>query len=105
MNGSDLEPPVNTRSMVFLRTHDGDQQVLSRHLTTYKGNVTETQGDLDAWAKSPSRGIRPNCHANGDVALDRVLTAFERAQKCIPAAVSAPRLHIARLSTMIWCAA
>jgi predicted amidohydrolase YtcJ len=31
-------------------------------------------------------GIQVNCHANGDVAIDRVLTAYERAQKMFPRA-------------------
>jgi predicted amidohydrolase YtcJ len=51
----------------------------------YKGNVTETQEDLDAWALRVHRaGIQPNCHANGDVAIDHVLTAYERAQAALP---------------------
>ena len=29
-------------------------------------------------------GIQPNCHANGDVAIDMVLTAYERAQQRVP---------------------
>jgi predicted amidohydrolase YtcJ len=42
--------------------------------------------DLNAWAERVHRaGIRPNCHANGDVvAIDRVLTAYERALKLYP---------------------
>ena len=48
----------------------------------YKGNVTETQDDLNAWVERVHRaGIQVNCHANGDVAIDMYLTAFERAQK------------------------
>ncbi|HWE99370.1 MAG TPA: amidohydrolase [Caulobacteraceae bacterium] len=51
----------------------------------YKGNVTETQEDLDAWALRVHRaGIQPNCHANGDVAIDHVLTAYERAHAAFP---------------------
>ena len=51
----------------------------------YKGNVTETQGDLDAWAlRVHQAGIQLNCHANGDVAIDHVLTAYERAQAVFP---------------------
>src|SRR6202140_584165 len=53
----------------------------------YKGNVTETQGDLNAWIERVHRaGIQVNCHANGDVAIDMVLTAVERAQKLFPRA-------------------
>jgi predicted amidohydrolase YtcJ len=51
----------------------------------YKGNITETQEDLNAWAERVQRaGIQPNCHANGDVAIDMVLTAYERAQQVAP---------------------
>ena len=51
----------------------------------YKGNITETQKDLNAWAERVQRaGIQPNCHANGDVAIDMVLTAYERAQQAAP---------------------
>jgi len=51
----------------------------------YKGNITETQEDLNAWAERVQRaGIQPNCHANGDVAIDMVLTAYERAQQAAP---------------------
>lgn len=48
----------------------------------YSGNITDTQENLDSWAEQVQRaGIQPNCHANGDVAIDMVLTAYERAQK------------------------
>ena len=51
----------------------------------YSGNITETQEDLNAWAERVQRaGIQPNCHANGDVAIDMVLTAYERAQQAAP---------------------
>src|SRR6202043_3043692 len=41
----------------------------------YKGNVTETQNTLNAWIERVHRaGIQVNCHANGDVAIDMVLT-------------------------------
>ena len=51
----------------------------------YKGNITTTQDDLNAWVERVHRaGIRPNCHANGDVALDMMLTAYERALKLVP---------------------
>lgn len=47
----------------------------------YYGNVTEPQDVLDAWVEKIVRaGIQPNIHANGDVAIDMALTAFERAQ-------------------------
>jgi predicted amidohydrolase YtcJ len=59
----------------------------------YKGNVTETQDDLNAWIERVHRaGIQTNCHANGDVAIDMVLTAVERAQKLYPRADSRPKI-------------
>src|SRR6516162_10743181 len=33
-----------------------------------------------------------NCHANGDVAIDMVLTAFERAQKAFPRTDARPKI-------------
>jgi predicted amidohydrolase YtcJ len=51
----------------------------------YSGNITEKQDDLNEWAERVQRaGIQPNCHANGDVAIDMVLKAYERAQQVAP---------------------
>jgi predicted amidohydrolase YtcJ len=59
----------------------------------YYGNLTETQQDLNAWVERVHRAnIRLNCHANGDVAIDRVLTAYERAQKLYPRANARPKI-------------
>jgi predicted amidohydrolase YtcJ len=59
----------------------------------YKGNVTETQADLNAWIERVHRaGIQVNCHANGDVAIDMVMTAVERAQKLFPRADARPKI-------------
>ncbi len=59
----------------------------------YKGNVTETQDVLDAWVERVHRaGIQVNCHANGDVAIDSVLTAYERAQRTFPRADARPKI-------------
>ena len=59
----------------------------------YQGNITETQDDLNAWIERVHRaGIQTNCHANGDVAIDMVLTAVERAQKLFPRADSRPKI-------------
>ena len=59
----------------------------------YKGNVTETQDDLNAWVERVHRaGIQVNCHANGDVAIDMYLTAFERAQKLFPRTDARPKI-------------
>jgi len=59
----------------------------------YSGNITETQEDLNAWAERVQRaGIQPNCHANGDVAIDMVLTAYVRAQQAVPRADVRPKI-------------
>ena len=59
----------------------------------YKGNVTETQEELNAWIERVHRaGIQVNCHANGDVAIDMFLTAVERAQKMFPRADVRPKI-------------
>lgn len=59
----------------------------------YKGNVTETQDALNDWMEKVHRaGIQINCHANGDVAIESVMTAFERAQKLFPRADSRPKI-------------
>jgi predicted amidohydrolase YtcJ len=59
----------------------------------YKGNLTETQDDLNAWCERVHRAnIRLNCHANGEVAIDRTLTAYERALKLYPRADTRPKI-------------
>src|SRR5579884_993432 len=59
----------------------------------YRGNVTETQETLNAWVERVHRaGIQVNCHANGDVAIDMMMTAVERAQKLIPRADARPKI-------------
>lgn len=59
----------------------------------YKGNITETQDDLNRWIERVHRaGIQVNCHANGDVAIDMVLTAVERAQRLHPRADARPKI-------------
>ena len=59
----------------------------------YKGNVTERQDELNAWTERVHRGgIQVNCHANGDVAIDMVLTAVERAQRLFPRADARPKI-------------
>ena len=59
----------------------------------YKGNVTTTQDDLNAWVERVHRaGIQVNCHANGDVAIDMVLTALERAQRLVPRPDARPKI-------------
>jgi hypothetical protein len=59
----------------------------------YSGNITEKQEDLNAWVERVQRaGIQPNCHANGDVAIDMVLTAYERAQQAVPTPDLRPKI-------------
>jgi len=59
----------------------------------YSGNITETQNDLNAWVERVQRaGIQPNCHANGDVAIDMLLTAYERAQQVAPRSDVRPKI-------------
>ena len=59
----------------------------------YYGNLTQSQEDLNAWAERVHRaGIQMNCHANGDVAIDRVLTAYERALKLFPRPDARPKI-------------
>ena len=66
----------------------------------YKGNVTETQDDLDAWVLRMHRaGIQVNCHANGDVAIAAVLTALERAQQKLPIPDTRPQITHCTLIT------
>jgi hypothetical protein len=60
---------------------------------SYHGNLTETQDDLNAWCERVHRAhIRLNCHANGDIAIDRTLTAYERALKLYPRANARPKI-------------
>jgi predicted amidohydrolase YtcJ len=59
----------------------------------YRGNVTETQDELNAWVERVHRaGVQVNCHANGDVAIGMFLTAIERAQKLFPRADARPKI-------------
>ena len=59
----------------------------------YQGNLTEAPDVLNAWVERVHRaGIQINCHANGDVAIDRMLTAVERAQKLFPREDARPKI-------------
>jgi hypothetical protein len=61
--------------------------------TGYKGNVTESQEQLNAWCERVHRaGIQLNCHANGDVAIDHVLSAYERVMKLVPRRDARPKI-------------
>jgi predicted amidohydrolase YtcJ len=59
----------------------------------YYGNIIFAQADLDRWVERVHRaGIEVNCHANGDVAIDMVLTALERAQRLSPRPDARPKI-------------
>ena len=59
----------------------------------YTGNVTQPQDELNDWVERMLRAdIRPNCHANGDVAIAMVLTAYERGLKLYPAKDLRPKI-------------
>ncbi len=59
----------------------------------YYGNITESQETLDAFVEKVHRaGVQVNCHANGDVVIDMVLNAFERAQKLHPLPDARPKI-------------
>ncbi|HEX8841063.1 MAG TPA: amidohydrolase [Sphingomicrobium sp.] len=65
----------------------------------YHGNVTTTQADLDAWVERVWRaGIQPNCHTNGDIAIDMYLKALERAQRLFPRRDVRPKFTHATLA-------
>jgi predicted amidohydrolase YtcJ len=79
-----IDGSFSERTMALSVTYPG---------TTYKGNVTTTQSDLDAWVNKVHRaGIQANCHANGDVAIDMYLKALERAQKLFPRPDARPKI-------------
>jgi hypothetical protein len=60
---------------------------------SYHGNLTETQEDLNKWCERVHRAnIQLNCHANGDIAIDRTLTAYERALKLYPRSNARPKI-------------
>jgi predicted amidohydrolase YtcJ len=81
-----LDGSFSERTMAMSQPYPGDR-------SGYKGNVTETQGELNAWIERVHRaGIQVNCHANGDVAIDMFLTAVERVQKLFPRADSRPKI-------------
>jgi len=59
----------------------------------YKGNITESQDTLNAWIERVHRArIQVNCHANGEIAIEMVQTAVERAQKLFPRADARPKI-------------
>ncbi len=60
----------------------------------FYGTLVETQEDLNQWCERVHRAnIRITTHANGDVAIDRTLTACERALKLYPRADARPKIN------------
>jgi predicted amidohydrolase YtcJ len=81
-----VDGSFSERTMAMSRPYDGTNP-------PYKGNITVTQTDLNAWVERVQRaGIQPNCHANGDVAIDMLLTAYERAQEVAPLSDVRPKI-------------
>jgi predicted amidohydrolase YtcJ len=61
--------------------------------TGYMGNITETQDALNAWCERVHRAsIQMNCHANGDVAIEHVLSAYERTLERMPRPDARPKI-------------
>jgi predicted amidohydrolase YtcJ len=59
----------------------------------YKGNVTDTQEQLDAWVERVQRArIQINCHANGDIAIGMMMKAVARAQQLFPLKDARPKI-------------
>lgn len=82
-------------------THDGSfserTMAISRpypgRSPPYSGNIVQPQEQLNAWAERMYRaGIRPNIHANGDVAIDMALQAYEHAAAKMPKARMRPKI-------------
>jgi hypothetical protein len=66
----------------------------------YRGNLVTTQKDLDDWVERAWRaGIRPNCHANGDGAIDMYLKSLERCQRLFPRTDFRPKITHCALIT------
>jgi predicted amidohydrolase YtcJ len=81
-----LDGSFSERTMALSQPYPGTR-------TGYKGNVTDTPEALNAWLERVHRaGIQVNCHANGDVAIDMYLSAFERVQKQFPRANARPKI-------------
>ena len=59
----------------------------------YYGNLMQTQESLNALVEKQLRaGIQPNFHANGDVAIGMVLTAYEQGAKLVPGTDRRPKI-------------
>jgi predicted amidohydrolase YtcJ len=88
-----VDGSFSERTMAMSRPYSGRSP-------PYYGNLTESQEALNAWIERVHRaGIDVNCHANGDVAIDRVLTAIERAQSLSPRPDARPKITHCTLVT------
>ena len=88
-----VDGSFSERTMALSQPYPGIQPA-------YKGNITETQDDLNAWIEKVHRaGIQVNCHANGDVAIEMFLTAVERAQRLFPRQNARPKITHCTLIT------
>jgi predicted amidohydrolase YtcJ len=75
-----LDGGLSSRTMSMMRPYIGVTP-------PYKGDITETQEDCNAWAERLYRaGIRMNTHCNGEPAIERTLVAYERVLKLMPKA-------------------
>ena len=81
-----LDGSFSERTMALSQPYPGST-------SGYKGNVTETPEELNAWLERVHRaGIQVNCHANGDVAIDMFLSAVERVQQRFPRPDARPKI-------------
>ncbi len=81
-----LDGSFSERTMALSQPYPGSK-------SGYKGNVTETPRELNEWLERVHRAdIQVNCHANGDVAIDLYLSAFERLLQRFPRADARPKI-------------
>jgi predicted amidohydrolase YtcJ len=67
----------------------------------YKGNLTEPQDSLNAWAERIHRaGIRLNTHCNGEPSIERTLIAYEKVLKAFPVRDPRPKFTHCSLPSM-----
>jgi hypothetical protein len=88
-----LDGSFSERTMAMSQAYPGST-------SGYKGNVTETPEELNAWIEKVHRaGIQVNCHANGDVAIEMCLGAIERVQQRFPRSDARPKITHCTLLT------
>src|SRR5580700_3714489 len=77
------------RGWVILRAHNGAERAVSWGRPALQ---RQHHGDTGHAQRVDRAGIQVNCHANGDIAIAMVLTAFERAQQLFPRADPRPKI-------------